>query len=85
MSMVNGRLMEDGRWSGAGLERLQATRYGDRGLVKATRTRYTAVLGAPDGVLDASTRDGDGKDGLARARPRGDKGEFVQAQQGKSE
>jgi hypothetical protein len=83
--MVNGRLMEDGRWSGAGLARLQATGNGDRGLEEATRTRYRVVPGVLEGVLDASTRDGDGKDGLARARARVGKGRFVRARQAESE
>jgi hypothetical protein len=83
--MVNGRLMESERWSGAGLARLQATRTGDRGLGEATRTRYRAVPGVGDEVLDASTRDGDGRDGLARARPRAVTGRFVQARRAESE
>jgi hypothetical protein len=45
MSVVNERLMEDGRSSDAGLERLQATRTGGRRLVTATRARYTVVPG----------------------------------------
>jgi hypothetical protein len=39
---------------------------------EAARTRQTGVLEAEGRFLDASTRDGDGNDGLARGQLRGD-------------
>ena len=65
--MVDERLMEVERWSGGGLQRLGATRRGDGGLVEARSMWETAGLGVKDGLLDASTRDGDGKMDLHEA------------------
>ena len=85
MSILDGRLMECERRSGRGLGGPGGTAKGDRGRVEATGTRHRTVLGAADGFLDGLTRDGDGGDGLARARLQEDMGEFVQANGANSE
>jgi hypothetical protein len=72
--MMNGRWMEVGWWSGGRPSRPRATRNGDRGLGEAARTRQAGVLGVEGRYLDVSTRDGDGSDGLARGRLRGEHG-----------
>lgn len=85
MSNLDGRLMECEQRSGRGPGWPGGTAKGDRGPVEAIGTRYRAVLWVAEGFLDGLTRDGDGGDGLARARLQGRMGRFVQANGANSE
>jgi hypothetical protein len=59
--MINGRLMNDGRWGTGGLARRGAAGAGDRGRAEGPGTWQTVVLGVGGGHLDAATREGDGE------------------------
>jgi hypothetical protein len=76
--------MEIERWSEGGPGGLGVTANGDRGLVEANRTRQTAVPWVEDGFLMLGREDGNGRDGLARARPQRDGGRFALVQRAKS-